>query len=231
MFIFYEQSTLGYAKDLIPAWADFLNSIPSKNLETFDIKNKMVEDLDQNQLTTQFESPNSSLLAHGVARLARLEFLTIHHLVFDSTLLKILPSLHQLRRLKLHINMDMTDKNVIGELCHNLENCNRLESFTIYVPAEKATLLGDIFVSLAKLQRFIEIDLHFNSLEKIPAEECFEKLGLIENLQHVNLCIKKREIHGTNNSDEADEELKKKIVKFVPKQCKFDFYFTYDLKP
>jgi hypothetical protein len=219
-FVLYENSPLIYAKDLIPAWANLLNTIPSNDLELLEIRSQTDQVLNQNQLITQLESPNSLSLAHGIARLSYLQFLTIHHLGFDSTLIRILPSLHRLTRLDLHINMDMSNKNVIDELCHNLENCNRLEWIVIYVPAEPIMIFGNVFSSLAKIQTFHSITLHFDSFEKIPPNECFEKLRLIKNLLEVHVSRKRSELNGTNAFYRLGEKLKKIIETFVSEHCR-----------
>jgi hypothetical protein len=67
-------------------------------------------------------------LAHSIARLIHLKFLIIHHLGFDSTLMRILLSFQRLRRLDIRINTVISNKN---ELCQNLENCGNLEEFNV----------------------------------------------------------------------------------------------------
>jgi hypothetical protein len=113
----------------------------------------------------------------------------------------------------------MSNKNEIDELCHNLENCKSLEHLKMYVPAEATPVFGNIFVSLTKLQRLSTIHLNFDSPKRIPPDECFEELGLLKNLKYVNLHMKTREFNTTKISYETLEELKRKFVNFVPKQC------------
>jgi hypothetical protein len=204
-FVLNEKSSLGYAKDLIPAWIDLLAAIPWKDLQILDKKSRT----DEIQLIAWFHSRNSLLLSHGIARLTCLAVLKIHHLGFDYMLIRILPYLPTLRKLDLLINMNMSNENVIDDLCHNLEKCNSLEEIAVYVPTEGTMMLDTVFMSLAKLQHFIRISLYFDSLEKFPADEFFQKLELIKKLQLVNLYVKKRVINRTSFYD-IGQELKKK---------------------
>jgi hypothetical protein len=215
-FVLDEKSSFGYAKDLIPAWIDFFNAIPSNILDIVVTTNNT----DQNQLTTRFQSPNSLSLAYGIARLTCLEFLTIYHLGFDSSFTRILPSLCKLRKLDLCINMDMSNKNGIDELCHNLEKCSSLEWIAIYVPAKPTMVFGNVFASLAKIQTFRRITLYFDSFEKILRDECFEKLSLIKKLLHVDVRIKRNELNRTNTFSWACGRLRKKMTTFVPIYCR-----------
>lgn len=130
-FTLLENSPLVFSKDLLPAWADLFNTICSKDLRSLDIRSKTLYDFNQNHLTTQCESSNSLSLVNDLASLTGLESLTIYHLGFDITLIRILPSLPKLKRLDLYINMDMSQKNIIDELCHNLEKCNNLEAVSV----------------------------------------------------------------------------------------------------
>jgi hypothetical protein len=58
--------------------------------------------------------------------------------------------------------------------------------------------LGNVFVSLAKVQRFGKMNLHFDSFGKTPAGECFEKLGQVKRLGEVNMYTKIREFNVNN---------------------------------
>lgn len=217
----FDESTFGYVKDLIPEWADLLAAIASNDITKIDVRSIK----GQNQLTTQFESPYSLSMAHSIEHCKRLECLTIYHFGFDRTLIRILPSLCQLRTLDLRINMDMSDENVINELCRNLEKCNKLEAITMYVPPTAPMMFRNVFISLAKLQSFHEIRLHFDSFKVLPADECFEKLRLINNLRYVYLCIKRRYFRGADNFHGICDRLKKIIERCVRQDCHVDSRF------
>lgn len=214
-FVLYEDSPLIFAKHLIPAWETLFNAIPSNNLELLEIRSKT----NDNQLGTQYESSNSLSLANSITRFQHLQFLTVHHLGFDITLIRILPFFRELKKLDLCINMNMSNRKVINELCQNLEKCNNLEDIAIYVPAEWTMLFRNIFASLAKLQQLNKISLHFDLLNIIPAVEGFKKLVLMRNLREVKICIRNNELYQSNSWRWMSEELKKQIVQFVPQQC------------
>ncbi len=82
----------------------------------------------------------------------------------------------------MRINMNMSNKNEIDELCYNLENCNSLEQIRMYVSLEATMVFSYIFDSLAKLQRLNKINLYFDSLEEMLPDQCLEKLELIKKI-------------------------------------------------
>lgn len=218
VFKLYENSPVEYSTALTQIWADLLAVIPSKNLQRLEIIKKT------NPLIKQVELSNNLLLSFDITRFQRLQFLTIHHFGFDSSLLKILLPQSRLTNLDLRINIDM-DMSKNNELCHNIENCKSLQEIGVYIYTEAIIMLTNIFNSLAKLKRLTTISLRFESFEGILQDECYQNLELIKTLRKIFICIQKGEFNGANTYNKADEQLKKKIATFVSKECRI--YIRY----